>query len=125
MDMVECETLEGNSAKKIKIDNDATENIEKEKEKEKKDIIDDARERQVFNPLNREFDYSKRRVTDLSENNKVYLPKLCDVKEESEIEMMRGIIMGEYREYKRNIIDKKKIRRELRELNGEIKSMKT
>ena len=109
MDMVECETLEVNSAKRVKIDNDASKllKVETEKERERNDIIADAQERQIFNPIVREFDYSKRRVTDLRENNKIYLPKLCDVKEESELEMVRGVIMGEYREYKRNIIYKK------------------
>ena len=101
---------EKNNAKKMKLDMENAKEIEKtetEKEKEKNEIISDARERQIFNPINKEFDYSKRRVTDLGENNKVYLPKICEVKEESEIEVMRNIILEEYKNYKKDVIDKK------------------
>ena len=113
MDEIDREMHES-PAKRIKIDRKEG---EIEKEKEKRDIIADAQERQVFNPISRQFDYSKRRVTDLQENNKVYLPKICDVKEESEIEMMRNIIMEEYRDYKKDSVNRKI--RELKETDPE------
>ena len=60
----------------------------------------------MFDPINKIFDYSKRRVTDLVENTKVYPLKLGDVKEESEIEMIRNILLSTYRDYKSKITKK-------------------
>ena len=48
---------------------------------EKDDTTRDAITRQIFDPVKREFDYSKRRVTDLKENNFVNLPKALDEKQ--------------------------------------------
>ena len=41
------------------------------REKEKEREIQEAKERQIFDPVNKVFNYSKRRVTDMKENSKV------------------------------------------------------
>ena len=111
MEEVDMERIDNNdnSAKRAKIDDTANENEEGvvDKEKERNEIIEDAQERQIFDPINKIFDYSKRRFTDLGENNKVYLPKLCDAKEESQIEMMCNVVMDEFKRYKNEVIYKK------------------
>ena len=63
----------------------------------------DAKTRQIFNPLTREFNYSKRRVTDLQENNYVHLPKAVNEQIEGELSMISQIIMKEFNDYKREI----------------------
>ena len=71
-------------------------------ENEKEEMLEDAKSRQVFNPIDKIFDYSKRRVTDLrGENNKIYLPKLGEIKDESEMEMIRSILVAEYKSLQR------------------------
>ena len=74
MDKVDIENTDDKTAKRVKLDKDADklDKIEEANEKERNDIIEDAQERQIFNLINLEFDYSKRRVTDLGENNKVH-----------------------------------------------------
>ena len=62
--------------------------------------------RQFFDLISNIFDYLKRRVTDLVENTKVYLPKLGDVRAESEIEMIRDIIMSTYKDKKDELNNK-------------------
>jgi len=57
----------------------------------------------VFGPIGKTFDYAKKRVTDLDENSKVWLPKATDEKVESELGMIRGIIMEEFDKYKREV----------------------
>ena len=54
--------------------------------------ISEAKERQIFNPISKIFDYSRRRTTDLVENSKVYLPQLVGAKEESQLEMIRNLV---------------------------------
>ena len=63
--------IEDNENKKIKLEEDD------EKEMDKAD----AKSRLVYDPLSKIFDYTKRRVTDLKENTKVYLPKLGEVRD--------------------------------------------
>ena len=75
---------------------------------EKEELLTDAKSRQVYDPIEKKFDYSKRRVTHLKgENTKIYLPKLGELKDESELEMIRNILMAEYRNYKADMIKKK------------------
>ena len=61
----------------------------------------DAKTRQIFDPLTREFNYSKRRVKDLQENNYVHLPKAVSGQIEGELSMISQIIMKEFNDYKR------------------------
>ena len=70
-------------------------------EKEEKDDIEEARERLIFDPTEKEFDYSKRRTTDLKENTKVTLPKAGSPREEAELEMIRKVILDEFNKFKR------------------------
>ena len=97
---------EGFRNKKIKIEEDTN------KETEEKNKIEDAKERQVYNPIEKTFDFSKRRVTDIKENSKVYLPKPVNAKIEGEMEMIRNILMKEFRTYKEEIDEKNKRERE-------------
>ena len=50
---------------------------------------DEARCRQVFDPVEGVFDDRKRRVTDLDECNRVTLPKPLPVNEEALLELRR------------------------------------
>ena len=45
------------------------------RKEEEEEVIKDAKARQIFDPLKLEFDYTKRRVTDLKENNYVIYRK--------------------------------------------------
>ena len=80
--------------------------IEDGLEKDMEDDMMEAMERQVFNPKEKTFDYSKRRTTDLKENGFVYLPKAINPKLESELELVRKIVMEEFHKY-RDEIEKK------------------
>ena len=88
MEVVDLERIEEEKlAKKVKLDEIENEKEIKEsrKERERNDIIEDAQERQIFDPKKKNCLI-----------NKVYMPKLCDAKEESEIE----IVMEELKSYK-------------------------
>ena len=89
----ECE-IEGSDGKRRKVDTDAdsTENL-----------IEEAKERQVYNPIEKTLDMSKKRVT---EGAKVILPKPRNEKVESEMELIRNIIMEEFNNYKDKIVNK-------------------
>ena len=85
--------------KKPKLDN-RLEKKKDEKKKVKDNELNEAEERMIFDPMNGIFNYAKRRVTDLRENVKVTMPKPGNSKEEAELEMIRKIIMDEFRIYK-------------------------
>ena len=91
----QLEELEESSVKRRKL----VGNEEKQEKADKEEIVD-AKERQVFDPLRKVFDYSKRRTTDLKENTKIHLPSLGDEKYESEIEMIRTMLLSEYKAFK-------------------------
>ena len=73
-----------------------------EKERGKMEI-GDVKERRIFDPMDKVFNFSKRRVTDLKENSKVYLPKPATGKEEGEMEMIREMVMSEFNNYKKEL----------------------
>ena len=73
------------------------ENCDSETEEE----VSEARERQFFDPINKIFDFSKKRATDCVENTKIHLPPLGDPKEESQLEMLRTLLWDEYIEFKK------------------------
>ena len=80
----------GNQAKRRRIENQLS---PKEEEEE---IIKEAKERQIYDPIRKRFNYTKRRATDIPENNKVKLPEEVDVKHENELGMLRDIVMSEF-----------------------------
>ena len=55
----------------------------------------------IFDPMNKIFYYARRRVSDLKENAKVTMPKPGDAKEEAELEMIRKIVMEEFRTFRK------------------------
>ena len=59
--------------------------------------------RQVYNPFEKSVDYGNRRVTNLPEFSEVILPKPVDQKLESEMSLIREIIMREFEKYKGEI----------------------
>ena len=61
--------------------------------------------RQVYHPFEKSFDFGNRRVTDLPECSEVVLPKPVDQRLESEMSLIREIIMKEFEEYKKEIED--------------------
>ena len=69
-------------------------------EKEKlKETLEEAKLRQIYNPISKTFDYSKKCVTDMQENSYVHLPKGANEKIENEIGMLRELILGEFSKY--------------------------
>ena len=95
-------------------------------EEEEEEVIKDARSRQFYDPSNRTFNYTKRRVTDLEENKYVKLPKATDERMESELAMLKKVVLGEFRKYK-NELDKEEeksgVEKEKRK-NQELKNLK-
>ena len=85
--------------------------IEEREREEEEEILNDAKSRQIFDPMTRRFNYAKRRVTDLSENKSVVLPKGVDDKLESEMGILKELIIGEFKRYKRETEKKKKLKR--------------
>ena len=61
-----------------------------------------------FDPINKIFDDRKRRVTDLDECSRVTLPKPLSTKEETLIEIRRGIHAKIYNDYRKERCKKKK-----------------
>lgn len=86
---------EGVDGKKRRLD---CENYDEENED-----LDDAIERQVYDPVNKVFNYSKKRTTDLQENGQVFLPKAVNAKVESELALIRNVILEEFDKYKEEI----------------------
>ena len=80
--------------KRRKLNNELTE------EEEKEELIKSAKTRQIFNPHRKQFDYSKRMVTDLEENCSVHLPKEVNELYESQLGVLREIVLKEFRMYK-------------------------
>ena len=80
----------GNQAKRRRIENQLS---PKEEEEE---INKEAKERQIYDPIRKRFNYTKRRATDIPKNNKVKLPEEVDVKHENELGMLRDIVMSEF-----------------------------
>ena len=64
--------------------------------------------RQIFHPFENTFDYGNRRVTDLPECAEVKLPKPVDQKYESEMAVIREIILKEFKLYKKQLEDEMK-----------------
>ena len=85
----------------MKLDDKEIEN-ERVDETENEFELAEARERQVFDPVKKVFDYTKKRTTDCKENTKVYWPRLAGEKEESELEMIRNLLIDEINRTKKN-----------------------
>ena len=93
----EAEFSYGSQSKKRRLNDELT---PKEREEE---VIKDAVERQIYDPIAKIFDYSKRRVTDLPENGRVTLPKEVNPRIENELGMLRELVMSEFHRYKEEI----------------------
>ena len=73
-------------------ENDANNTGEEEKPtEEEQKVIEkiEAESRQVFNPIEMNFDLRKKRVTDLRENSRVILPKPLPINQEALISLRR------------------------------------
>ena len=68
---------------------------------------DEARARQVYDPLKKEYDERRRRVTDLAECARVTLPKPLSIRREAEIELRREIHDRTYQEFRKEQCDSK------------------
>ena len=75
--------------KKRRIDNWNRETNENE--------IEAAKERQIFDPINRIFDFSKRRAANCPENTEVFFPQRVGPKIEGQIELLRNMLIDEYK----------------------------
>ena len=89
---IEFESLDGKKRK-----------IEAGYDNSKESIVEEARLRQVYDPIGKTFDYSKKRVTDLQECAEIILPKPGDDRIECELEMIRDIMIDEFNSYKTKI----------------------
>ena len=86
--------------KKVRFDDTVEEETENE--------VNEVRERQVFDPIGKIFDFSKRRATDCVENTKIHLPQMGDPKEESQLEMLQTLLWDEYLAFKKELEKKVK-----------------
>ena len=75
---------ESEDVPKLETANDREKREEREEEEE-------ALARQTFNPISKEYDDRKRRVTDLAECNRITLPQPLPVEEEALIEIRRNL----------------------------------
>ena len=80
--------------------------LEERNEEDEKEIIENAKSRQIFDPLTFKFNYTKKCATDLKENKSVSLPKGVDDKIESEMRILRELMMSEFKKYKRELESK-------------------
>jgi len=67
--------------------------IEERESEDEKEILADAKSRQIFDPLTHRFNYSKKCATDLGENKSVTLPQGLEDKPESEMSILRELIL--------------------------------
>ena len=102
----ETELIETQNQKKQKLENDDEEEKKKYKEQEEREM-EDARNRQVYNPETREYDERRWRVTDMQECTRIHLPKPLEVKKEAEIEMRREAHARVSRQYREKFCDEK------------------
>ena len=77
--------------------------IEERIKEEEDEIMEDAKSRQIFDPITLKFNYSKKRATDLKENKSVSLPKGVDEKLESELSILKEMMLKEFRAYKQEL----------------------
>ena len=80
-------------------------------------VVEDAKDRQIFDPLTNTLNLAKKRVTDLKENSRIILPKAVDEKLENEMGIIRETILGETKKHIREI--ENKIRGEMRKIKKE------
>ena len=81
-------------------DNVEDEVMTKEAEEEReKNEEEEAMTRQIYNPVEKILDLRKRRVTDMKENSKVYLPKPLPVIEEANIAIRRDKYEQTFKEF--------------------------
>ena len=98
------EEIETPVSKKQKTDEETEK--KKRKEEEERELAD-ARERQVYNPITKEYDERRWRVTDMPECTRIHLPKPLEVKKEAEIEMRRDAHARVCRGYREAHCDEK------------------
>ena len=79
---------------------DGEEEIPTEEERELFERME-AESRQYYDPVKKEFDVRKKRVTDLKENSKVILPKPLKTSLEARISLRRDKYISVYKEYKK------------------------
>ena len=84
------EISEENNMKRMRLNSDEIEDLE---------LMErlDAEARRIYDPIEKVFDHSKKRVTDLAENSKVSLPKPCDALTESSIELMKQKVIETFK----------------------------
>ena len=85
------------------------EKLKEEMSEEMEEMVEEeeAKTRQVFNPLEKIFDNRKKRVTDLKENSRVILPKPLPPVHEANIEMRRNIYKKLFKDFKETNCNRK------------------
>ena len=61
--------------------------------------LQEAKCRMIFDFEKSIFDYGNRRTTDVKNNARVIFPKALDIKEESDLQMLRIELMGAFKKY--------------------------
>ena len=100
---------EGLDGKKRKLDKDLT---------SKENLIEEAKERQFYDPIEKTFDHSKKRVTDLQKCSMVYLPKVKDERTECEMDLIRNIMLEEFEALKKKI--EKELEKKEKKVGGNL-----
>ena len=91
-----------------KLDRESPDLLSKAEQEE--EVITDAKERQIYDPIKKVFDYTKRRVTDLRENDRVTLYKEVNDRLKNELGILRELVMREFSVYKSEIEEGEKRR---------------
>ena len=60
----------------------------------------DTSSRQFHDPITKDFNHGKKRVTDLEENSKIMLPKACNPLVQSSNELLSNKIMEMFRRFR-------------------------
>ena len=71
--------------------------IENWNEEANENEIEEEKERQICDPVNRIFDFSKRRAANCPENTEVFLPQMVGPKIEGQRELLRNMLIDEYK----------------------------
>ena len=96
---------------------------EKKAEELEEEEIKEAKTRQIYDAQSKEYDERKRRVTDMQECSRVFLPKPLKVTQEAQLEMRREMHSRVSEEYRRKFCDERG-KQENNLTKAEIRGMK-
>ena len=91
----------------VKKEEDQKEKKDRSAEDLEKEEVEEAKIRQIYDAQSREYDERKRRVTDMQECSRIFLPKPLKITQEAQIEMRRELHQKISEEYRQKFCDDK------------------